>query len=777
MTNLSDLFPAGAGKQVSFVAGGAISAAGKPVILNSAGTVTQVAEASVAVDIPYITTSSSGSVWDATATRTYSTLQFDPLVTGRMLVGYNDATGYPSVIVGEQDGSSITWGVSTVLVSVYTTWSVALAFDPANTNQFVAQYYDATATDIEAVSGTITGSGATAAFTLGTAVQLYNGAPTQIGPQYVAFDPSNSATVLFLYHHSATATKLRAATISSNVITLGTEQDCGTTADPRPYNSIAFNSAGTFAFSYVYASGSNKIETFTGSISGTTISLSAAATTIALNNSPVNALCQFDPNNDNKLAFAYYTAATYATGEIVTLSGSGAAATITAGTAITYYSAGLEVGYQCLFNSGTAGEIVFVYQQSSGDGDIAARAATYDDSSTSNTITLGTVYTLWDTSATGFPQARYPAGCVNGIFGVTFVRDDDHDGTVVLGKMTTTATNLTATNFIGISDAAISDTASGNVTVKGGIAATGLTSLTPGSDYYVQNDGSLAAGVTSIPYDISGATFVDAFSVSSQESDPRGIAFNTDGTKMFIVGSGGDEVNQYALSTGFDVSTASFTQTFSVAAQEIIPEAIAFNTDGTKMFITGLNGDDVNEYALSTGFDVSTASFTDAFSVAGQETAPTGLSFNTDGTKMFIVGEVGVDVNEYALTTGFDVSTASFTDSFSIASQEAAPQGLAFSTDGTKMFVVGDAGNDVNEYTLSTGFDVSTASFTTLFSVAGQDTSPRGLTFNNNGTKMFVVGGAGVDVNEYAVTQTTFVTTVKAGRAMSATSINLEYQS
>ena len=42
MTNLSDLFPAGAGKQVSFVADGAISAAGKPVILNGAGTVTPV---------------------------------------------------------------------------------------------------------------------------------------------------------------------------------------------------------------------------------------------------------------------------------------------------------------------------------------------------------------------------------------------------------------------------------------------------------------------------------------------------------------------------------------------------------------------------------------------------------------------------------------------------------------------------------------------------------------------------------------------------------------
>ena len=51
-------------------------------------------------------------------------------------------------------------------------------------------------------------------------------------------------------------------------------------------------------------------------------------------------------------------------------------------------------------------------------------------------------------------------------------------------------TNLTATNFLGISDAAISNAATGNITIKGGIAATGLSSLTPGSDYYVQIDGT-----------------------------------------------------------------------------------------------------------------------------------------------------------------------------------------------------------------------------------------------------------------------------------------------
>ena len=73
---------------------------------------------------------------------------------------------------------------------------------------------------------------------------------------------------------------------------------------------------------------------------------------------------------------------------------------------------------------------------------------------------------------------------------------------------------------------------------------------------------------------------------------------------------------------------------------------------------------------------------------------------------MFVVGSAGRDVNEYTLSTGFDVSTASFVDSFSVSGQEINPVGLAFNNDGTKMFVVGYAGKDVNEYTLSTGFDV-----------------------------------------------------------------------
>ena len=111
------------------------------------------------------------------------------------------------------------------------------------------------------------------------------------------------------------------------------------------------------------------------------------------------------------------------------------------------------------------------------------------------------------------------------------------------------------------------------------------------------------------------------------------------------------------LFTSSAQATTSFVDSFSVAAQETSPTGIAFNNDGTKMFVTGFSGDDVNEYTLSTGFDVSTASFVDSFSVAAQETIPRGLAFNNDGTKMFVMGYVGDDVNEYTLSVGFDLNT------------------------------------------------------------------------------------------------------------------------
>jgi hypothetical protein len=170
---------------------------------------------------------------------------------------------------------------------------------------------------------------------------------------------------------------------------------------------------------------------------------------------------------------------------------------------------------------------------------------------------------------------------------------------------------------------------------------------------------------------------------------------------MLIVGQIGQDVNPYTLGTPWDVTTAVFDGVpFSVAAQEIGPSGIFFDPTGTRMFLVGTGGDEVNPYTLGTPWDVTTAVFDGVpFSVAAQDTAPTGIFFDPTGTTMLIVGGNGQDVNRYTLATPWDVTTAVFDGvPFSIAAQESAPRNIFCDPTGTRMFLVGAVGQDVNQY-------------------------------------------------------------------------------
>ena len=212
-------------------------------------------------------------------------------------------------------------------------------------------------------------------------------------------------------------------------------------------------------------------------------------------------------------------------------------------------------------------------------------------------------------------------------------------------------------------------------------------------------------------------TFVDNFDVTSQETEPNGFTFNNDGTKMFITGHVTDDIEVYTLTTGFDISTASHVESFQVHTEDTAGRDVKFNSDGTKMFYLGGTGIEVNEYTLTTAFDVSSRSHVATFSVSPVG-FPEELEFSPDGTKMFVLDNTGNDVNEFTLTTGFDISTASYVQTLIVDVEEDTPTGLAFTYDGTKMFVTGWENDTVIEYTLSTAFDISTASFVDSYAIA-----------------------------------------------------------
>jgi len=264
--------------------------------------------------------------------------------------------------------------------------------------------------------------------------------------------------------------------------------------------------------------------------------------------------------------------------------------------------------------------------------------------------------------------------------------------------------------------------------------------------------GAGGAGGVVEGWNVSTAVFLQSKSVGAQELDPNGLSFKSDGLKMYILGAAGDDVNEYNLSPAWDVSTAVFLQSKSISAQDLNPRGLFFKPDGTKMYFTGFSGDDVNEYDLSTAWNVSTAEFLQSKSVGAQDTLPFDVSFKSDGLKMYILGAADGEVNEYDLSTAWNVSTAVFNQALNIQTQENGPRGLFFKPDGLKMYIAGVSGVDVNEYDLSTAWNVSTAVFLQSKSVSAQDTQPYNLFFKPDGTKMYFVGDGGNSVYEYDLT-------------------------
>ena len=269
--------------------------------------------------------------------------------------------------------------------------------------------------------------------------------------------------------------------------------------------------------------------------------------------------------------------------------------------------------------------------------------------------------------------------------------------------------------------------------------------------------GTLTSG--SEGYNLSVASYDNkSFSVASQDTNANGFIFNATGTKLYVVGRTNQSIFQYSLSTSYDISTASYDSvSFSVAAQETNPIEAFFKSDGTKLYVIGWDGDAVFQYGLTTAYDISTASYDSvSFSFASQDAVAASIYFKPDGTKFYIMGAINDAVFQYSLSTAWDMSTASYDSvSFSFSSQETNPYGLLFNNDGTKMFITGNTSDATFQYSLTTAWDLSTASYDSVsLDHTTVMTDPFGTRFNSDGSKFYVVASNDT-IYQYSTTLTT----------------------
>lgn len=272
-----------------------------------------------------------------------------------------------------------------------------------------------------------------------------------------------------------------------------------------------------------------------------------------------------------------------------------------------------------------------------------------------------------------------------------------------------------------------------------------------GGDTKVTVGDAASAGSYTVGYDISAASYSSKFGdTSSETNEISGIYIKPDGTKMYVSDIDTDKVYQYSLSTAWDASTATYdSKSISTLSQHGYPNGIYFKSDGTKFYMID-SATSVYQYSLSTAWDVSTASYDSVsynydndVNISGRD-----IFFKSDGLRMYLLGTGNYDILSYTLSTAWDLSTASFDGTSACLditnTVDAFPTGLYISDDGYALFIIGTALDLVTKITLSTAWDVSTGDIgnRTNFSVSSEMTFPNGMTMGDNGAKLYVLNSA-----------------------------------
>lgn len=258
-------------------------------------------------------------------------------------------------------------------------------------------------------------------------------------------------------------------------------------------------------------------------------------------------------------------------------------------------------------------------------------------------------------------------------------------------------------------------------------------------------------------WDLTSASYASkSLDFSSQITTALGIYISPGGSKLFLASTDTPEkIFQYSMSTPWDMSTATYdSKNYDVSSEDNDPKGLSFNPSGTKMYVVGDGNDNVYQYSLGTPWDVSTASYdSKSYSVA---TSTGDIFMRSDGTTLYTATNGAPDrIDQHTLSTPWDISTAATASkSHDVSSEVLVPEGVSFKSNGTKMFVIDSTNTTgkIYQYSLSTSWDVSTATYDSInFSAQAQATDASGLFIGNNGDTMYVLDAPSTTVYQYTL--------------------------
>ena len=237
----------------------------------------------------------------------------------------------------------------------------------------------------------------------------------------------------------------------------------------------------------------------------------------------------------------------------------------------------------------------------------------------------------------------------------------------------------------------------------------------------------------------------------SDDSSAVSFRFKSDGSLLFVLDS--DTFNfdrrfaitQFTLATPWDISTATNETTVlteNLGTTDNIT-GFDFSSDGTRLFLLNESDQEIWQYNLSTAWDVTTATQitgnTFDFSGIGSNNEQSFV-FSQNGLRAYIVSVSGTRIYQLNLTEAFDGSTFSdASKTLDVSAKLASPHGVAISADGKRIFVTGRIDRTIEEYELSTAYELDSASHTASYTASHAELNIHEIVLKPDNTKFYLL--------------------------------------
>ncbi len=185
-----------------------------------------------------------------------------------------------------------------------------------------------------------------------------------------------------------------------------------------------------------------------------------------------------------------------------------------------------------------------------------------------------------------------------------------------------------------------------------------------------------------------------------------------------------------------------------------------FRPDGKRFYVLGRNSLNVVEYQLSDAWNIESASYARELDIspemgsgAQSGSVPNGLFFRKDdGKRMWVWNRT--EIWEYTLSTAWDVTTATQTGYKDFSDVIVRGHDFDFRPNGNILYVDDRIHESVFQFKLSTSWNVETASLKKVLDISGEQEAVRGIQLGEDGHRMFLNDTGKQKVLEYYLSST-----------------------